>query len=225
MAKPSPWIDIRKAFIEVFSAVAVDQITSEGGVNLPFETPEWRAEWKERRAEFIHPLQGHALYLKIGSIVGRGWDDWSFDEQDTGLVAGKEATGNVDVFQTVSGLRRITLQIQSWCLEESDEISSINIIERLRTHLEFDSSRQRLLAANIDFTDFGPSRDMTATVKGKRYSITAAELVFNACVIETDTIPTGYFSRIILTSHEQAGGEDVRSVLRMIEETLPPEDP
>lgn len=225
MSKPSPWIEIRKALLDCFTRCAVDQITSEGGINLPFETPEWVAEWKERRAEFIHPLQRHALYLKITSISSKGWDDQAHEEVDTGLVQGKPATGITDVFETLSGIRRITLQVQSWCLEETDELSSINIIERLRTFVDYNSTRQRLLAANIDFTNMGPSRDMTATVKGKRYSITAADFVFSACVIETDTIPTGYIERIILTSHEQAGGEDVHSVLRMIEETLPPEDP
>lgn len=219
---PSPWIDIKKTLIEVFTNVAVDQITSPGGIHLPFETPAWMAEWKDRRVSFIHPGQGHALYLKITSVIGRGWDDWTYPEKDTGLAAGEAATGVIDVFETVSGMRRFTLQAQDWSIEETDEVSSFNVIERLRSRMEYNSSRQRLLASNIDFTDVGASRDMTATIDKKRFSITALDFTFTACVIETDPIPTGYFTHVILTSHEQAGGVDVQPSLRMINETLPP---
>jgi hypothetical protein len=220
---PSPWRDIRAALIEVFTKAAVDQITSEGGVHLPFETPAWAAEWKDRKVSFIHPLQGHALYLKVTTVVGRGWDESAFREFDTGLIAGNEASGETDVYEATSGLRRFTVQVQSYSLFETEELSSFDIIQRVCSRLDKYSSRQRLLEANVDLTDVGPTRDMTATVDKKRVSVTSVDFTFTACVIDIDPIPVGYFDRIILTSHEQADGEDATSSLRMIEETLPPD--
>ena len=222
MSIASPWKAIRPVLIDVFTEAAADQIVSAGGMNLPFETPVWAAQWKDRRVTFIHPGQGHALYLKIGTIVGRGWDDHTFEMLDTGLAVGLPATGIQNVFEVTSGLRKFTLQAQDWCLEESEDRNSSDIIERLRSRLDWGRLRQKFLDVNVDLTDTLGSRDMTATIDRKRFSITAIDFVFTACVIETDPIPTGWIEHAIITSHEQAGGVDVKASLRMIAEELPP---
>ncbi len=226
MSRPaSPWKAIRVGLIDVFTFCAADQITSPGGVHLPFETPAWAAEWKDRRVTMIHPGQGMALYLKINTIVGRGWDDYTWEELDTGLVQGKAATNETDVYEVSSGLRRFTLQAQCWSIEESDDFNSSDVIERIRTRMYWERNIQRLLECNVDCSDILNSRDMTATIDKKRFSVTALDFVFTACVVETDPIPTGWIEHVIVTSHEQAGGDDVTSSLRMIEETFSrPED-
>jgi hypothetical protein len=222
MSTASPWATIRPALIDVFTFCAADQILSPGEVSRPFETPLWAAEWKDRRVSFIHPGQGHALYLKINTIVGRGWDDYAWTSLDTGLAAGLPATGLFDVFEVSSGYRRFTLQAQSWCLEDTEELTSSDIIERIRTRMYWERNIQSLLGANVSCDDILASRDMTATIDKKRFSITALDFVFTACVIETDPIPTGWIEHVILTSHEQVGGIDVAASLRMIAEELPP---
>lgn len=216
----SPWKAIRLGLIDVFTFCAADQITSPGGIHLPFETPAWSAEWKDRRITMIHPGQGFALYLKINTITGRGWDDYAWEMLDTGLVAGEAPTGIFDSYEVSSGLRRFTLQAQCWSLEETDDHNSSDIIERLRTRMYWQRNIDKLLEVNVDCSDILNSRDMTATIDRKRFSITALDFVFTACVVETDPIPTGYIEHVIITSHEQAGGEDVQPSLRMIEEEL-----
>ncbi len=222
MSTASPWTAIRLGLIDVFTFCAADQILSPGEISLPFETPLWSAEWRDRRRTMIHPGQGHALYLKINTIVGNGWDDYSWETLDTGLAKGAVATGITDTFEVSSGLRRFTLQAQSWCLEETEDLNSADIIERIRTRMYWERNIQRLLDVNVDCSDILPSRDMARKIDGKTFSITALDFVFTACVIETDPIPTGWIEHVILTSHEQEGGVDVPASLRMIEEELPP---
>lgn len=222
MSTASPWARMRPVLIDVFTECATDQITSPGGVHLPFETPAFSAEWKDTRVNFIHPLQGFALYLKILTVVGRGWDDYSWEMLDTGLAAGKPATNVFDVFEVSSGMRRFTLQAQIWCPVESDEVNAGDIAERIRTRMYWERNIQALLAVNIDPTDILQARDTSAVMDRKHWGIVSMDFIFTACVIETDPIPTGWIEHVILTSHEQEGGVDVAASLRMIDETLPP---
>lgn len=218
----SPWKRIKPALIDVFTKVGADQITSPGGVHLPFETPEWIAQWRDRRVEFIHPGQGYGLFLKITNIVGLGWDDITYESLDTGIMAGLPASGVIDVFETTSGIRKFKLQAQVVCDEESDDLSAADVVERLRDRMWFNSSIQQLLAVNVAIVDIGNARDMMTTIGKKRMSVVNLDFDFAACVISTDPIPTGYIEHVILTSHEQAGGVDVDASLRMIAELLPP---
>lgn len=228
------WKQILPVLIEVFTRCAVTQVTSPGGVHKPLETPPWSAEWKERSATFVHPLVKARLELQITSVVGVGNDDSRKEELDTGVVAGEAAglppeeivpSGQTDLFETVVGLRRFVVQAQAWVPENTDSWSAHHIIERLRTRMDFDSSRQSLLAVNVDFTDVGASRPMNARKDGKLWSVVSIDFTFTAGINETDPIPLGWIERIVLSSHEQhAPGNEVSASLRMIEETLPPEE-
>lgn len=218
-----PWTIIRPAILDLLTDVAVDQITSAGGVHVPLKTPKWNAEWGARRVQFIHPLQRQALYAKVTTCTAIGWDDNAFIAKDTGLAVGKPATGLTDVYQETAGLRKFNLNVQSWVLEEEDGLWCMETLERLRTYLDFESSRARLLAVNVDLTDVGASRDISKTIDKKVWSIGSMDITMTACVNNTDPIPIGWIERIILTSHEQeANGVDVDPDLRMINERLPP---
>lgn len=217
------WSTIKPAILSLLTDVAVDQITSAGGVHELLKTPKWNAEWGARRVQFIHPLQKQALYAKVTSCVAVGWDDTAFVELDTGLAVGLPASGITDVFEQTSGLRKFVLNLQSWVLEEDDERWAIAVLERVRTYTDFTSSRARLLAVNVDLTDCGPSRDISKTIDKKVWSIGSMDITLTACVNAVDPIPVGWIERVILTSHEQeADGIDVDANLRMVAEVLPP---
>lgn len=220
------WSTIKPVLIAAFTRCAImKQITSPGGVHEPLKTPAFEAEWKERARKAINPLYNFALYIQITSCVGVGGDDLSYAEQDTGIAAGEAASNVTDVFETLSGLRRFVLQVQAHSLENTDALDGHTIIERIRTRLDGSGPRAMLLDANIDFTDVGASRDMTMTKDGKRWSVVSCDFTFTAAINETDPIPVGWIEQVIMTSHEQNAGIDVQASLRMIEETLPPDEP
>lgn len=217
------WSTVRPVLLALFSDIAVDQIKSPGKVHLPLETPKWNAAWKDRSLPFIHPIQKVALYLKITSSVGVGWDENDYVVMDTGVAAGKAATGRTNVFQVVSGQRRFTLNAQAWVLAEEDGFFAHSVLDRVRTRSDMESSRARLLAVNVDLTDCSAIRDMTATHEKRAFNIASCDFTMNAAINDVDPIPTGWIERVILTSHEQdAPGHDVPDSLRTIEEVLPP---
>lgn len=228
------WKQIMPVLIRLFTRCAVRQVTSPGGVHKPLETPPWSAEWKERSATFVHPIIQARLELQITSCVGVGNDMVEKTELDTGVVAGNAEglppeqivpSGATDLYDVVSGLRRFVVQAQAWVPQNTDSWSAHEVIERLRTRMDFDSTRRELLDVNVDFTDVGASRAMPARKDGKLWSVVSLDFTFTAAINETDPIPVGWIERIILSSHEQhAPGEEVSASLRMNDEMLPPEE-
>lgn len=218
------WTQVAPVLIALFTKAAVTQITSPGGVHLPYETPEWNAEWKNRRGPFIHPGQQLSLQLKVTSVVGKGWDENSFEELDTGTAVGEAPTGLTNVYEVTSGLRRFTLNVQAWVTEETDALSAQGVIDRVVTRMDTTANREQLLGVNVDLTDVGATRAMEAKYDNRLWNVVSVDFVFTACFTDTDIVPVGWIERIVLTSHEQNAGVDVQASLRMVEETLPPEE-
>jgi hypothetical protein len=216
-----PWETIKPVLLAVITDLAVDQVTSAGGVFEPLKTPKWNAEWGTRKASYVHAIQKQSLYLKITSCVPIGGDDILWEELDTGVVAGDDASGEFDVYQTTTGLRRFVLNLQSWVAEDSDDMSSIATLERLRVRLDFESTREIFRDADLDLTDYSAVRDISKVIDKKMWSIATMDLTFTACVKNTNPKPTGYIERVIITSHENVADVEVDPDLRMIEEHLP----
>lgn len=171
------------------------------------DAPDWEAEWMERRDanRMISPEQGGALYLKVTSCVPVGGDEFrrvmhTFDV---------DGIPTEDLVEITVGFRRITVQVQAWESEHTDLHWSIRTLEKLRTRLGRNSSMARMLAVNVDITDYGASRKMTQTINGRRWSIAAMDLILTAAFNDDEDLdPTGWIQRIILTSHAQTAGFD-----------------
>ncbi len=223
------WEQIVPEVLAVFSAVGIRQRYAPGGsFNNPLfnhRFPEWKAAWKDRRfaAQSINPAIGAQLLIKLTSITTLGWDESAYGLLDTGLAVGEEATGVEDVFQTQSGNRVFIIQAQFWTTEEMDTLNGMLLMERLKTRMDANYARSRLLAVNVDFADVTNSRDMTTTIDGVQWSVVSADFSFGAVILETEPNTVGYIERVIMTSHEQNGGTDVQASLRQINETLPEE--
>lgn len=220
------WEQIVPGLLRIFTACGATQRPDPQTGQFTRLYPKWEAAWKDRRGsgDFIHPVLGFGLFLKITSVAEIGWDDWTYDLLDTGLVVASDPTHQYDVYETQSGIRTITLQAQYWSTEEMDTLNGMLLMSRLKLKLDSDAARQQLLAINVDYTDVGPSRDMATTWNGRRWSITSADFTLNCAVVMTDTDPVGYIDRVIMTSHVQAGEQDVTSSLQQNNETLPPEE-
>lgn len=223
------WEQIIPEVLSVFSAVGIRQKYAPGGsFNNPLfnhRFPEWKAAWKDRRegSNFINPGHGAQLLIKLTSIVTLGWDETVYAMLDTGAAVGEPETGAQDVFQTLSGNRKFTIQAQFWVTQESDLLSGMLLMERLKTRMDASYARSRLLAVNVDFTDVTNSRDMTTEVDGIQWSVVSADFTFSAVILETEPNEVGYIERVIMSSHEQHGNQDVQASLRQINETLPKE--
>lgn len=216
-----PWKTIKPVILAAVTDVAVDQVTSPGGIFEPLKTPKWNAEWVGRSVSYIHPQQRQALYLRVTSSGPIGWDDVAWELLDTGTVAGGDPSGVEDVFQTVRGLRRIIVNVQAWVAEDTDDLSAFHTLERVRTMLDMESTRSRFLEVELDFTDSSEVRDISKTIDKRMWSIASLDLTFHVATTATDPTPTGYIERVIVTSHENTAGVDVDPDLRMVEEHLP----
>lgn len=216
-----PWQTIKPVILAVVTDVAVDQVTSPGGIFEPLKTPKWNAEWIGRSATYVHPIQRQALYLRVMESGQSGWDDVAWESLDTGIVAGGEASGTFDVFQVVRGLRRIVVNVQSWVAEDTDSYSAFHTLERLRTMLDMESSRSRFLEVELDFTESSSVRDISRVIDKKMWSIASMDLTFHVSTVTIDPNPTGYIERVFITSHENNAGVEVDPNLRMIDEHLP----
>lgn len=215
------WITINPVIVSVFTGIAVDQVLTPGAVD-DVNNPAFVAEWKDRKRQFINPIYNQALYLKVTTVQGIGWDESRLAMLDTGVRAGGNANGIYNLFETRCGLRKFNLQVQSWCLEDDDTISSSQTIERIRTGLGFDRIIQQLLDVNVDITDSGTSRDMAANWDKRRWSISSIDVTMTAAVNDTDTVPLGYIGQILLTSHAQAAaGTDLPIPPNVVDEAIP----
>lgn len=217
------WERIIPELLSIFSNIGLKQIYAPGRV-FTQNFPEWKAAWKDRKesSDYIDPRQGAKLTIKFTSTVQMGWDDWNWEEFDTGLIIGEPATGKTDLYQTASGMRKFTINAQFMTTEETDQRNAHTLMEQLQTRMGLDYALQRLLAVNVDYSEAGVTRDMTKTMNGHRWCIASCDFTFVAGIIQTEPNPTGWIATVIMSSHEQNNGVDVQASLRQINERLPP---
>lgn len=219
------WAAIRPVLIEVVTRCAVDQIKAPASPPeepLPFfdlNHPEFSADWRERRQPAIQTNQEVQVDLKITTVSTVGNDDWRYTMQE---VEGSDPPTQ-DLFQSIEGLRRVVCQIKATTMQEEDSFWAVGVLERVRTRLDWNSSRQALLAVGVDYTDCLAVNDTTFTDDGRRVSAATLDVVFTMVSNDTDPIPIGWIERIIHTSHiKDPGGTELPRPPNVVNEVLPP---
>lgn len=218
------WSVVAPVLVQLFADLAVNQVKNESDA-FDVTHPEWKPEWADRPVGATHVLQQVTMTMRVATVSST-FDENRLEMLDTGLVAGLPATSTYDLFETAVGFRKFVLQVQAWVLQDQDTLMAIGTIERLKTRLGWNSSLQRLLAINVDLTDIGPTRNMSAPKDGRQWSVASMDVTLTAAFEETDTVAVGFIERVVISSHVQAAeGDDLPAPLQMVDEVLPPEEP
>lgn len=191
------WATICPALISLFSRLALPD-----GVDPP---DGWAAEWKERRDHFIQPDVAFAVRLKVTSCVAASEDERVYamaavdpDNEDAGE----------DLFETVVGDRRFTLQVQVETVDHEDELFAMTVTERIRTGLSRSSTNAALLEVNTRIDEVRPAIKATRTLDKRRVSIANMDVIFVSRVNNTDPIPVGWIEFVNVESRFNSGDPD-----------------
>jgi hypothetical protein len=197
------WSEINPVLVTLFTSLAVDQ--------PPAPEPPWSAEWRDRRANAVHP---HAtlkqlLYLKVTSVVGIGQDETRYEFVPVTSSAPADLPYLGQLRATQCGWRRFTLQVQSHVVEHQDVQWCMQTLERLRTGLRRRSSLDALSAVGVSLVRIEQAVDVSRKFDGRVHSIGNMDVIFGAVVNDRDPAPAGWIERIELTSHFQDGGAEL----------------
>lgn len=223
------WGAVKATIKEVITDVSVDQITSAGGVYEPFFTPKWEAVWENKKegANFIHPGQSLAVYLKVttesevSEVVER--------ELDEGIVMGSDPpgalngvpTGVMNVFEVTEKRSRITVNIRALKVEDDDLEGALGVLNRIRTRLPWQEPQAKLIDANIALWEMGPAREAPIRGDNRMLSVASMDVLFDIALEEVNPTPVGWIERIIHTSHIGVEGVDLPAPPNVIDEMLP----
>ena len=219
------WATIRPRIVEVFTELAFDQVMEPADppthTNPYFDdnAPEVKVVWKERRDDaFTAPTQEAQVSLKVTAVVGHGEDEWRYIMQD---VPGSSPVRQ-DLFESIVGLRRITLQVRAEVQEETDSRWAFQTIERIRTRLGWTRIINKMIDVNVDITDYLDAVDKTYTADGRRVSCAILTVILTAAINDTDPVPTGFIAQILLSTHVKEGNADVSSPPNVTDSPIPP---
>lgn len=193
------WSTICPALVELFTKLALP-----GNDAAPTAPAGWKARWKERHdaAQFHSPSIKYSLYLKITSCTAIGEDERRYEMLPTDP---EDEDSDEDLFETLHGNRKFTLQVQAHVLEHEDDLWAMQVLEQIRTRLSRQSSHDALLAVNVSIIEKRPSLKTTITHDKRRMSVGVLDVIFGARVVETDPSPVGWIEHINLESQLNTG--------------------
>lgn len=180
------WSTVNPQLVSIFGALASPDEGTVPGQN-------WTPEWKDRKvtaAPSSGILKGVKLYLKITSVIGIGDDDRRMVDNGSGVLQ-----------ETLYGLRRVTLNLQTTCLEVSDASWAISILERIRTRLRRRRIIDQLLALNVGIVRIMQAIDLSKSQDQKVQSRASMDVILTMTSSDSDPVPTGWFNTIEFTSH------------------------
>lgn len=180
------WSTVNPGLISIFGALASPDEGTVVGQN-------WSAEWKDRKVTAVATsgiLKGVKLYLKITSVVGIGDDDRRLVDAGSGVLQ-----------ETIYGLRRVTLNLQTTCTEVSDASWALSILERIRSRMRRRSVIDAMLALDIGQVRTLQVIDLSKTQDQKVQSRASMDVILTMLSSDQDPVPTGWFNTIEFTSH------------------------
>lgn len=190
------WSTICPALINLFTTLALPDGT---------DPPDgWSAKWKERNHanDFHHPEVKYSLYLKVTNVSGVGEDERRYAMAP---LDPEDEESEEDLFETIYGNRRFTLQVQAHVLEHEDDIWAMQVLEQIRTRLARSSSHNALLAVNVALREVRPAVKATVTHDKRRVSVGVLDVMLGARVSDTDPIPVGWIEHLNLESKFNSG--------------------
>jgi hypothetical protein len=203
------WSTIRPALIDLFSRLALPY-----GADAP---DGWGAAWEGRQDNpgFTPPAVRFDLSLNITNVSSDGHDGtrYEYDEDDDAL------------YETQFGMRRFTLQVQAFVHEHTDDLTELEILERIRTRIRKPSSLAALKAVNVGLIDVLAAVPIRIVSNKRTISAGNMDVFFAAAVNDADPIPVGWFERVVITSElKGSGGTLLGSPPNVTDLVVPPAD-
>lgn len=180
------WTEVRPGLVEIFTALA----------QAPSGTQPlgWLAEWRDMQRKATPnsgPLKGVTLTMKITAVVGIGSDD---------DVRYEQATPTSDLQETIYGLRRVTLRLETNASEVSDAQWALSILERIRTRLRRRRIVRELLQLNVGIISILAATDISSKSTQHTQSRAVMDLLLTMVASDRDPIPTGWIAGVTITS-------------------------
>lgn len=183
------WTEARPGLVSLFTDLAR---SDEGSV----QPGNWRPEWQDEPVTATAvdgQLKGVKLYLKITSCVGIGTDDTRYTQ----------ATPTSDLQETIFGLRRVTLRLETHVSRTSDSQWALSILEQIRTRLARRKVIATLNALNIGIISIGATNDISAKKDQHVQSRAVMDLTLTMVATDSDPIPTGWIQSVVIVSQIQ----------------------
>lgn len=180
------WATVNPQLVDILGSLASPDEGTVPGQN-------WSAEWKDRKVSAVASsgiLKGVKLYLKITSVVGIGDDDNRLEQE----------TPDGDLQETIYGLRRVTLNLQTTCTEVSDASWALSILERIRTRLRRQRTIDALLDLNVGIVRIMQAIDLSKTQDQKVQSRASMDVILTLVSCDTDPVTTGWISSVEITN-------------------------
>lgn len=206
------WPAIKPALLSLFSSLAMPPVDGA----LPFA-----AQWRERARWETDPAYRCDLFLNVTTTAGIGSDE-------VRVVETRDEDGNVVSRQeAVYGHRRIILRIEAHALDDADDASAMDLIDRCRTRLNRRSSVAALQAVKLSVVSMGPALDTTYGEGERRKPRATCDIVLLGVAYDIDDTPGAgnWIEKVLLTGY--LTGEDgvVRPIAPYdIDQKLPDDD-
>lgn len=205
------WGEINPVIIAVFTRLALeDEAVPPDG---------WSAQWTERSRKFTQPDVGGDLYLKVTSCQSSGDDEL---RREMRPINPDDEDSPEDLFETLCGIRRFTLQVQARIHEHTDEHWAIQTLEQIATRLGRPREMRALLDVGVVVVDTRDAVKATVTIDGRRVSVGNMDVIMTAVSNDFDPVPIGWCEHISMTSNMKVGDTRLPDPLNVTDEVIPP---
>lgn len=218
------WDQINPVLLFIFSRIAVNDPPARNA--LPANGVPWAPAWKDRKeaSNYVDPKEGHSLLLKVISCEAPG-NDTIREYGEAVVVDGEEVERAVE---EVSGQRVFVLRLESDVpADNSDTLSPLTILERIRTRLNRSWVAEALDAVGVSLIDYGRTQDFTTT-RNKRQVVTGfLDITFGVSVLETFTTdefgdPLGWIEHVELSSEFTGTAQPAPAPPNFTNDIIPP---
>lgn len=147
--------------------------------------------WSEQPATMAQELENAEIDLSIVSWVSLGSDDRRY-EREEGSDGDPWGGFAAPVREEVRGAREITVRFKCTSFDDVGGRSGRYFAQKISDRITLNSARAALLAVGLGFGSRVAFVDLSAVVDGRRRSIAAIDVRFNAISVEraADTITT-----------------------------------
>lgn len=201
------WQDLNPALLSLIGRIGVED--------------GFQVEHADRPRKLVSTQHKRTITLKVVSVIGLG-DDEERRETVADGATGADAPWAGKLRVTSVGHRRVTYQITCDALENTDTGWAWATIERIRTRLRRESSRQELRNVEAAISRIGAGVEANFKFEGRIVSRVLLELALNVWVSDIEDDPTGWVEFVIVDSEpSDLDGTLLPASLRLTDRQIP----
>jgi len=160
------------------------------------------AEDRDRPRKLMSDTRKFTLAVRVLSVIGIGEDEERVEFIPPGTT-GPDAPWANQLRSTITGQRRITLQLEADAIENTDVGWAWMHIERIRTGMQRQSSLAALAAADAALIRVGNAVQANFVHAGRMHSRVLLDIQIGAVVNDVDPAPVGWIQTVEITGHTQ----------------------